>query len=113
MGNGCVVLLNPFRGAFHDGADIDLSVTASTPNTNYSNVRTANKVKYNPNQFGTLQIKSNQTIPDQTNYSHKSQKEAEERGALYLTIATLYNHFAKNITIHTKEKTTKNNPKQP
>ena len=53
------MLLNPFRGAFHDGADIDLSVTASTPNTNYSNVRTANKVKYNPNQFGTLQIKSN------------------------------------------------------
>lgn len=82
MGNGCVVLLNPFRGAFHDGADIDLSVTASTPNTNYSNVRTANKVKYNPNQFGTLQIKSNQIKPYQTKPTtltkvKKKQKSAE------------------------------------
>lgn len=111
MGNGCVALLNPFRGAFHGGADIDLSVTASTPNTNYSNVRTANRVKYNP--ISLAHCKSNQTIPDQTNYSHKNQKEAEERGALYLTIATLLKHFAKNITIHTKEKTTKTNPKQP
>ncbi|MCI5954118.1 MAG: hypothetical protein MRZ49_06025 [Lachnospiraceae bacterium] len=80
MGNGCVVLLNPFRGAFHDGADIDLSVTASTPNTNCSNVRTANRVKYNPISLAhckSNQIKPYQTKPTTLTKVKKKQKSAE------------------------------------